>query len=123
MGNYRTLRAWHRAHALALRIYRLTQSLPAAEQYGLTSQLRRAAVSVPANIAEGSGRGSDAELTRFAGIALGSLHELEAELRIMRDLGLGDPQAAADALQEAGELGRMLGALRRRLGSGRPVKR
>jgi four helix bundle protein len=123
MGDFRTLTTWQRAHTLALLIYRVTSDLPASERFGLVSQLRRSAVSVAANLAEGSGRGSDAELTRFAGIALGSLHELEAELRILRDLGLGERQAVDAAIHQALELGRMIGALRRCLLAGVPRKK
>ncbi len=75
------------AHATALDVYRLTQSFPTAERYGLVSQLRRSAISIVANIAEGCGRASQRDIARFIRIALGSSNELEAQLLISRDLG------------------------------------
>jgi four helix bundle protein len=86
MGAFRDLRVWHQAHRLALSIYTITEGFPRSETYGLTSQLRRASVSVPANIAEGCGRGSDAELVRYLRIALGSVNELDYELLLAYDL-------------------------------------
>lgn len=87
MGDYRKVAVWVRAHRLTLDVYRATRQLPKEELYGLTSQLRRAASSVPANIAEGCGRNSDAELGRFLVIALGSATELDYHLLLARDLG------------------------------------
>jgi four helix bundle protein len=81
------LRAWQVAHTLALEVYRLSDGFPRAEQFGLTSQIRRAAVSVSANIAEGFRRKSGADQLRFYNISVASLSELEAELLLARDLG------------------------------------
>jgi four helix bundle protein len=86
MGNYRNLSVWKQAHALTLRVYRSTQPLPSEERYGLAAQLRRAAVSVESNIAEGGGRQSDREQIRFLRIARGSIHELECQLLVSKDL-------------------------------------
>jgi four helix bundle protein len=80
------IKAWALAHRLTLDVYRVTLKFPQGEQYGLTSQLRRAAASVPANIAEGSGRTSDKEFLRFLDIALGSLKETEYFLQLASDL-------------------------------------
>lgn len=87
MKDFRRLKVWHKSHALVLVVYEATKSFPKEELYGLTSQLRRAAGSIPANIAEGCGRGSDAELGRFLQIAMGSTLELEYHLLLSRDLG------------------------------------
>ena len=80
MSDYRKLVVWEKAHKLVLEVYRVTMTFPKEELFGLTSQIRRASASIPANIAEGSGRGSDAEMARFLHIALGSASELEYHL-------------------------------------------
>jgi four helix bundle protein len=87
MGDFRKLGAWQRAYKLALQIYHSTGAFPDHERYGLISQLRRAAVSVVSNIAEGAGRRNDRELARFLSIARGSVRELECQLLLSRDLG------------------------------------
>jgi four helix bundle protein len=86
MKDYRNYEVWKKAHRLVLEMYKATRSLPPQEMYGLTSQLRRACASIPANIAEGSGRGSDAELARFLNIALGSANEVEYFILLAKDL-------------------------------------
>jgi four helix bundle protein len=85
---YQDLIAWQKAKQLATAIYRVTESFPKTEVYGLTSQLRRAAVSVPSNIAEGHGRLTKGEFCHFLGLARGSLLELETQLAIALDLGI-----------------------------------
>ena len=87
MGNHRQLTVWKRAHQFALAIYRISRGFPDRERYGLTAQLRRAAVSVVSNIAEGSGRLGDPEQVRFLRIARGSVCEVECQLLLSRDLG------------------------------------
>lgn len=87
MAEFRRLSVWQRAHDLTVEVYRATQGFPPHEAFALTRQLRRAAVSVPANLAEGRGRRSDRELARFATIARGSLHELQYLVYLSRDLG------------------------------------
>jgi len=77
MRDYRNLIAWQKAHRLTLKVYRLTSDLPDSERFGLTSQLRRAAASIGANIAEGCGRSTRADLRRFLSIASGSASELQ----------------------------------------------
>jgi four helix bundle protein len=93
MGDFQHLKVWHKSHQLTLTIYRITRDFPSHEMYGVTSQLRRSAASVPANISEGCGRGGDAELIRFLRISLGSANELQYHLLLSRDLGYVDPQA------------------------------
>jgi four helix bundle protein len=86
MGNYRDLKVWEKAHHLTLTVYAATRAFRREELYGLTSQVRRAAASVPANIAEGRGRYGKAEFGRFLQIALGSACELDYHLLLARDL-------------------------------------
>ncbi len=86
MKDFRELKVWQKAHQLVLDLYRGTEAFPRKEQFGLTSQVRRAAVSIPGNIAEGCGRGGDAELSRFLQIAMGSASELEYYLVLAQDL-------------------------------------
>lgn len=89
MGNRRhhDLQVWQNAVALVKSVYSLTKALPDEERFGLTAQMRRAAISVPSNVAEGAGRSSRREFYRFLGIARGSLCEVETQLRIGLDLG------------------------------------
>lgn len=86
MKDFRKLQVWEKAHRLTLDVYRVTRNFPKAELYGPTSQMRRAASSIPTNIAEGCGRGSDGELARFSQIAMGSASELEYLLVLARDV-------------------------------------
>ena len=87
MGDYKQLLVWKQAHGLALEIYRATRLFPNDERYGLVAQMRRAAVSIVSNIAEGAGRQSDREHSRFVRIARGSVHEVQCQLLLSRDLG------------------------------------
>ncbi|MFG0250125.1 MAG: four helix bundle protein [Phycisphaeraceae bacterium JB051] len=84
---YEDLVAWQKAYQLVLQVYKVTRSFPKDEQFGLTSQVRRAAISIPSNIAEGWGRGSRKEYIRFLEIARGSIYELDTQLRLAKDLG------------------------------------
>lgn len=93
MRDYRKIVAWQRGHALALRIYRATASFPGHEQQGITSQLRRAASSVPANIVEGAARSTKRDYVRYLGIALSSLKETEYFLLLSHDLSYIDTHA------------------------------
>lgn len=99
-SSVRDLVIWQEGMRLVEDIYSLSARWPAAELYGLTSQARRAAVSVPANIAEGVGRGSPAELARFCRIALGSAYELMTHLELAVRLGLAAPAQADPVFQE-----------------------
>ncbi len=109
--NYRDLIAWQKAKALALEIYRCTRKFPSEEIYGLSSQMRRAAVSVPSNIAEGKGRPSHRELVQFLYRARGSLLELETELSIAHDLEYVDTINLQRLEGLCGETGRILNGL------------
>ncbi len=86
MQDFRDLQAWRKAHALTLNVYQKTSSFPAPERFGLTRQLRRSAASIASNLAEGCGRGTDADFRRFVVIATGSASELEYQLLLARDL-------------------------------------
>lgn len=117
--SYRQLIAWQKAMVLVRSVYEITASWLADERFGLTSQVRRAAVSVPVNIAEGSGRSGSREFRHGLSLAHGSLCELETELMIGVDLGLCDPERGAHALQQAAEVGRIIRGLIQKLDSGR----
>lgn len=88
MKDFKKLKVWQKAHNLTLLVYKITRKFPKEELYGLTSQIRRAASSIPANIAEGSGRGGDADFARFLQIAMGSASELEYRLLLAHDLNM-----------------------------------
>jgi four helix bundle protein len=113
MGNYRQLSVWKRAHNFVLGVYRSTGSFPDHERYGLTAQLRRAAVSVISNIAEGSGRQGDREHVRFLRIARGSVCEIECQLLLSRDLGYLDADAWKLLDDDCQDISRMLNGLAR----------
>ena len=109
--SYRDLHVWQRATQLALAVYRLTSIFPREELFGLTSQLRRAAVSIPSNIAEGYGRRTRGEYKQFIGIARGSNLELQTQLFLSAELGFGDPAGLKRCEQLSGEVERMLNSL------------
>lgn len=111
MRDFRTLKVWEKAHCLALEIYKATGTFPKDELYGLTSQMRRSGVSIPANIAEGCGRGSNSDLARFLQIAFGSASELEYHLLLAHDLGLLDNAAHKRLTGEISQGKRMLSSL------------
>jgi four helix bundle protein len=115
MGNYRDLTVWKRAHTLALEVYRCTASFPNRERYALAAQLRRAAISVVSNIAEGEGRLSDRELARFLKIARGSVREIECQLLLARDLGYVSAERWANLDRDAQTISKMLNRLVRSL--------
>ena len=122
MQDFRNLRVWRNAHQVALATYALTRSFPTEEQYGLTAQLRRAAISTAANIAEGSSRRGDKDFARFLQIALASATEVEYLLLLARDLDLSEPQDSEPLSAAVVELKRMLAALMRRLRSRNPPR-
>ena len=111
MGDYRQLRVWKQAHKLALEIYRSTELFPARERYGLAAQMRRAAVSVISNIAEGCGRQGDKELSRFLRIARGSVREVDCQMLLSRDLGYLPKEVWAPMEIQTDEISRMLKGL------------
>lgn len=86
MRDFERLAAWQKAHSLVLGVYRATEEFPKSERWGLVDQLRRAAVSIPSNVAEGYGRSTDPEFGRFLSIALGSSSEVKYQLLLARDL-------------------------------------
>ena len=115
MQDFRELKVWQKAHGLTLAVYRLTAAFPRAEMYGLTSQLRRSSSSVPANLAEGRGRGGDGEFARFCSIAMGSAAETEYHLLLAKDLNLIKPEEYKKVAEQATEVKRMLTALLQKL--------
>jgi four helix bundle protein len=122
MGDYRDLNAWNASRKLALVTYHVTESFPAAERFGLVAQMRRAAVSVMSNIAEGAGRASDRQFAPFLRIASGSLRELESQAILALELGYL-PAAAHEELSRAsltaGQLlSGLLRSVERRIASG-----
>jgi four helix bundle protein len=112
MKGHKDLIVWQRAMDLVVEIYRLTARFPKDELYALTSQLRRAAVSVPSNIAEGCGRNSRKELHQFLGHARGSLAEVETQILIANKLNYVSVEVTGPLLHRAGKLGRMLTGLK-----------
>jgi len=90
MQDFRNLKVWGKAHELTLHVYKVTGSFPQREMFGLISQMRRSASSIPTNLAEGCGRSGDAELARFAQISMGSASELEYQSLLVHDLGMID---------------------------------
>ena len=117
--SYRDLRVWQLAMDLAELCYRITRRFPKDELYGLTSQLRRAGASVPANIAEGHGRNSRGEYIQFLRVAQGSLKELETHVLLAQRIGLAESKDVSGILDASEVLGKMLRALIRSLEAGR----
>ena len=111
--DYRKLHVWERAHRFVVRVYEASRRFPDEERFGLTSQLRRACVSVPSNVAEGAGRRPKAEFAHFIDFALGSTNEVEYQLFLALELGFLDHATWAPLDQELGEIRRMLTALHR----------
>ncbi|MGB7546903.1 MAG: four helix bundle protein [Terracidiphilus sp.] len=109
--SFRDLVVWQRAMQLTVAIYRLTREFPREEMYGLTSQIRRSAVSLPSNIAEGHGRLNTGEYRQFLGIARGSNFELQTQLEIARALEFGNSKALNEADGLSHEVGKMLYAI------------
>ena len=109
--NYTDLIAWRRAMMLAASVYRVSANMPREEQYGLTSQMRRAAVSIPSNIAEGQGRRTDGEFLNQLSVAHGSIRELETHLLLCARLGLLEKSVLQPVLEEAAEVGRLVNGL------------
>ena len=109
--SFRDLMVWHRAMELTVQIYELTQGFPKEEIYGLTSQLRRASVSVASNIAEGRGRISQGEFRQFLGTAQGSNFEVQTQIEVCRRLRLGSEVSLNKAEKLSVEVGKMLSSL------------
>ena len=115
MRSFRELRVWQKAHELTLAVYKATAKFPRDEIYGLTSQLRRATCSIPANIAEGCGRTGGAEFARYCGIASGSASEVEYHLLLARDLKFVKPEEHEQLAAQVIEVKRMLTGLLNKL--------
>jgi len=122
MQHFTKLLVWQRSHNLVLAVYNASVGFPKSELFGLTSQLRRAAVSVPTNIAEGSKRQSQSDFSRFLNMAEGSLAETEYLLMLSRDLGYVPTAAASRYLKEISEILRMLAGLRSTIASEKNAK-
>ena len=111
--NYRDLEVWREAMDFVVECYRMVGTFPKNEVYGLTSQLQRAAVSIPANIAEGQGRQHEKEFLQHLAIAYGSLAEVETHVQIARRLEYVDGEREDQMLERAARIGRMLNGLRK----------
>jgi four helix bundle protein len=109
--SYRDLSAWKAAKALAVEVYRVVNVVTLRNDFALVDQIRRSAISVPSNIAEGAGRGTNQDAHRFLYVARGSLGELRTQVEIIREVGLMEPAACAALLDRADEVGRLLGGL------------
>jgi four helix bundle protein len=111
LRNYKELKVWQKAYGLCLEIYKITKTFPKEERYGLTSQIRRAAVSIPSNIAEGYGRKSTGEYVQALYIAYGSQCELETQILLSGDLGFIEGKILKQLLERVEEVERMLKGL------------
>ena len=121
--DYRDLIVWQKAIELTVCIYRLTCTFPKEELYGLSSQMRRASVSVASNIAEGRGRLNTAEFRQFLGLAQGSVYELQTQLIVAKSLSLGDESALNNAESLGNEVSKMLTSFIQKLNVGVNKKR
>ncbi|MCF8130178.1 MAG: four helix bundle protein [Deltaproteobacteria bacterium] len=108
MRNFRELKVWLKSHQFVLEVYRLTKDFPPEERFGLTSQIRRSAASIPANIAEGCGKEGNLDVSRFLNIAVGSASETEYHLLLAHDLGFIEKNAYEKYDREINEIKRML---------------
>jgi four helix bundle protein len=115
MRDFKQLKVWEKAHRLTLSIYKVTRDFPPEERFGLTIQLRRAAASIPSNIAEGCGRTGDRELAHFMSIAAGSASEVEYQLLLSRDLAYFSPQQHRQLDEQVNEVKRMLNSFMQKL--------
>lgn len=115
MRNFKELKIWQKGFQLAINCFKITSTFPAQEKFGLVSQLNRAGVSIPSNIAEGSSRNSDKDYNRFIEISLGSCFEAETQLLIAQELGFGETQLTEDTLAILAEEEKMLTAFSRSL--------
>ena len=121
--SFRDLQVWQRAVQLSVALYRLTKEFPREEIYGLSSQIRRSAVSVPSNIAEGQGRLGTGEFKQFLGIARGSNFEVQTHLEIARALGFGDSKLLDETEGLSHEVGKMIHGILESLGNKDKVRR
>jgi len=117
MRNYRDLVVWQKSMVLVTKVYSITRLLPKEELYGLVSQIRRSAVSIPSNIAEGYGRYSTNDYIRFLQIAIGSLYELQTQLEICLNLGYLSKDTFEKIYEQSREIERMLSSLIKKVGN------
>lgn len=115
MHNFKELVIWREAMQLAKQVYEVTASFPLNEKYGLISQMNRCVISIPSNIAEGSGRGSDKEFIHFLSIALGSAFELETQILLAKSFGFAGPNQLSELLPAVQKIQRMINKFRDRL--------
>jgi len=115
MHNYKELKIWQKSRTLVKEVYELTTSLPSSEKYGIVSQIQRAAISIPANIAEGSGRGSNKDFSRFLDIAVASAFELETEIILCFDLNFIEEQSFNTILPRIQEIQKMIFSFKNQL--------
>jgi four helix bundle protein len=113
--SYQELQVWQKAMMFVESVYRVTQTFPRYEQFGLTSQIRRAAISIPSNIAEGQGRHTTQAFQHHLSIAYGSLQETETQIMLAHRLGFMPQSEHNELLSAAGEIARMLNGLQRSL--------
>jgi len=115
--DFQKIQAWERGHQMTLDVYRMTRHYPREELFGLASQMRRAAASIPTNIAEGCGRRSEADLARFMDMSRGSTSELTYQMLLSRDLDYLAHDEAEKMMNELDEIGRMITSYSRQLRS------
>lgn len=115
MNNFRNLNVWNKAVELATNVYQMTENFPKTERYGLTSQMRRSAVSISSNIAEGAGRESKKEFSQFLNISTGSCYELETQLRISQNLRFLSDAEFEKITDELVDIQKMIFSLRQSL--------
>lgn len=120
--SYQDLAAWQEARVLVRKVYQMTKSFPADERFGLVSQIRRCSVSVPSNIAEGYGRGSRNDYSRFLRIARGSLFEIETQLTLACDLGFVDNEVKTEVQEQIDRVARPLWGLIRSVDNTQPSR-
>ena len=121
MQDFRELQVWQQARRLTVLVYQSTSEFPVSEEFALKSQLRRASVSICANVAEGRGRYGEREFRQFLNVALGSATELECELLIAGDLGFLSVKSCESLIDRVSEIRRMLNALIKRLSAKSPI--
>lgn len=115
MQDFTQLKVWQKAHNFTVNLYRITSDFPSEEKYGLTNQIRRAAVSIESNIAEGCGRDSDKEFNRFLSISKGSCYEVQCQSYIARDLGYISEEKCQLIITKIDEILKMIYSLQRKL--------
>lgn len=118
MHNFKELKVWQKGRSLVKEVYMMTKQFPEDERFGLTSQLRRSAVSIPSNIAEGSGRGTGKDFSKFLNISLGSAYELETQLILSYDLNYISENTFNGISIKIGEIQKMLHGLGNKFNTG-----